>query len=158
MALESVVVLCNHLHSMLMSQQGKKPDLETLNKALAAYQEERMPRVLRITDFSTQVAEGQAWVTPLHKFYTKWLLPLLKDRVLADVIADLMRGAPKLAYVGSSGFGKGTVQWDDEKEDEEKDVTGKSSLQWAIRIAALVGMVAVGTTQYGRVRSLLGIR
>ncbi|KAL1862373.1 hypothetical protein Plec18170_001199 [Paecilomyces lecythidis] len=158
MALESVVVLCNHLHSMLMSQQGKKPDLETLNKALAAYQEERMPRVLRITDFSTQVAEGQAWVTPLHKFYTKWLLPLLKDRVLADMIADLMRGAPKLAYVGSSGFGKGTVQWDDEKEDEGKDVTGKSSLQWAIRIAALVDMVAVGTTQYGRVRSLLGIR
>ncbi|KAJ9273241.1 hypothetical protein DTO212C5_826 [Paecilomyces variotii] len=156
MALESVAVLCNHLHAMLVSQQGKKPDLVTLNKAFAAYQEERMPRVLHITDFSTKVAEGQAWVTPFHKFYTKWLIPLLKERALADMIAELMRGAPKLAYVDSSSFGKGTVQWDDEKEDKKE--TAKRSLQWTMSVATLVGIVAIGTIQYGRVRSLLGLR
>lgn len=159
MALESVVVLCNHLHTMLISQRGEKPDLETLDKVFTAYQEECLPRVLQITDFSTQVAEAQAWVTPFYKFSTKWVIPLLKDRVLADVIAGLMRGAPKLAYVDSSGFGKGIVPWDDEKQDKkDSEITVKRVLQWTASTVALVGIVAVSATQYGRIRSFLGPR
>lgn len=143
MAIESVAVLCSQLKSMLISQQGAKPSRATLNKAFAAYQAERRPRAIEIMNFSSQVTEMHAWVTPLHKLYTNWILPLQADRTIADMMAEMIRRGPKLSFVDTSRFGEGRLPWKDDK-DQKKD-KGK---WWKTGSIVLITMVAVSAVQY----------
>lgn len=151
MAIESVVVLCNHLHAMLTGQQGVKPSLATLRAAFAAYQAERKPRVEQIMKFSREVTDSHAWATLSHKYYTKWVLPTKSDQFFPNIIAEIVRRAPKLEYVDVKGFNKGSVAW---KDEESKASALAWSVGWMLRATVLV-MLSVGAAQYGKVLPLI---
>ncbi|KAI1412765.1 FAD binding domain protein [Hypoxylon sp. FL1857] len=151
MAIESVVVLCNHLQAMLAAKQGVKPSLADLRNVFAAYQAERKPRVVQIMNFSREVTDSHAWATLSHKYYTKWVLPTKSDQFFPNIIAEIVRRAPKLEYVDVKGFNKGKVNW---KDEESKPSSLVWSLQWMLRATVLV-MLSVGAAQYGKVLPLI---
>ncbi|RYP71295.1 hypothetical protein DL771_004872 [Monosporascus sp. 5C6A] len=157
MALESVVVLCNHLQAMLAGQRGAKPSRATLNRAFAAYQEERRGRVVEVMELSSLITRMQAWDTPFHKFLATWVAPLQAERAIADQLGEIIRKGPKIAYGSDTakGFGSGgRLRWADE---EEKEGLEKSSrLQWIVSVVTVL-MVAMGVTQLGWLGSLLNI-
>ena len=120
--MESVVVLCNHLHQMMLDQCGAKPSLATLNKAFAAYQTERKARMKHIMDYSSLITNVQAWRNPLYKFVATWVLPLQPDRAVADQLGEIIRGAPRLKFVDVDGasFPSGRLSWMDENENRKE--------------------------------------
>ncbi|RYP20235.1 hypothetical protein DL765_002909 [Monosporascus sp. GIB2] len=157
MALESVVVLCNHLQAMLTGQRGAKPSCATLNRAFAAYQEERRGRVVEVMEISSLITRMQAWDTPFHKFLATWVAPLQAERAVADQLGEIVRKGPKIAYGSDAaeGFGSGgRLRWADEEGKEE--VEKSSRLQWIVSVVTVL-MVAMGVTQLGWLGSLLNI-
>lgn len=144
---------------MLVFQQGAKPSRATLRKAFQAYQDERRPRVIEVIKFSGQVTDAHAWVTPLHKYYTKLWLPLQSDRMIPDAMAEIIRRGPKLAYVDANRFGEGRVPWKDD-ESASKGVSGEKR-RWlnlfSVKTIAMFA-VAAGVVQYNHVLSLLRVR
>jgi hypothetical protein len=141
MALESAVVLCNKIQEMLAAQNGLKPSRDVLNKAFEAYQEERCPRVTQVVDFSRLITQLQAWDTPFHKFYANWVTPFQSDRTVADMVGEIIRGGPKLAYVDTAGFPQGRLSWKDEKQNI---AASKGGLRWAMSAVAFFTL-AVGS-------------
>ena len=140
-AMESVVVLCNHLQQMIATQQGAKPSLSTLDRTFKGYQDERHARVKEIMELSGLITKVQAWETPFHKFLATWVLPLQSDRAIADQLGEIIRGAPKLDFVGGGGFARGRLEWKDEETVAKKNASygiGFSSLLRASSAAVAI--------------------
>ncbi|KAL8826054.1 MAG: hypothetical protein Q9170_007552, partial [Blastenia crenularia] len=76
--MESVVVLCNHLHRTLSAHHHFqnpnnpnntiRPSKPTLEAMCAAYQAERAPRMRQIMAFSSLLTKLQAWDSLLLRF------------------------------------------------------------------------------------------
>lgn len=118
--IESVAVLTNHLRRMLVDNNWKKPSSEALEKALAGYQAERLERMQSIMFFSSFVNKVQGWVSPAYKILSTWILPFLPQRMLADQMSDIIRGAPVLDFVPSDGFPLGKKKWKNEEAEAKK--------------------------------------
>ncbi|KAI9164120.1 FAD-dependent monooxygenase DEP2 [Paramyrothecium foliicola] len=118
-AMESIVVLCNHLQRMIRAQHGAKPSLATLEKTFKAYQTERHARVKGVMELSGLITKVQAWETPFHKFLATWALPLQPDRTVANQLGEIIRGGPKLEYVELKDFARGRLPWKDEEREKE---------------------------------------
>lgn len=118
--IESVAVLTNHLRRMLVDNNGMKPSSEALEKALAAYQAERLERMQSIMFFSSFVNKVQGWTSPAYKILSTWILPFLPQRMLADQMSDIIRGAPVLDFVPSKGFPTGKKKWKNEEAGANK--------------------------------------
>ncbi|KAH7311416.1 FAD binding domain protein [Stachybotrys elegans] len=145
-AMESVVVLCNHIKRMVTAQQGAKPSPATLEKTLMGYQTERHARAKEIMELSGLITKVQAWDTPLHKFMATWALPLQPDRTVPDQLGEIIRGAPKLEFVEIDGFAKGRLPWKDEEEAAgvsgvEKPLSGFTTLVQASSAAMAIVFV-----------------
>ncbi|KAK7993863.1 hypothetical protein PG989_007244 [Apiospora arundinis] len=127
--LESVAVLCNHLVRTLqgtmapppLSQQ--KPTQAALERCFQAYQDGHRARVERIVQLSRLITRVQAWDSPLNRWVAVWIMPKLPDGLLAQVVSRLVRGAPKLDYVTTEGFPRGTVEWLDSKSGWSEELT-----------------------------------
>ncbi|KAK2039662.1 FAD/NAD(P)-binding domain-containing protein [Colletotrichum somersetense] len=109
--MESVAVLCNHLHKMLERQQGAKPSRATLDDVFSSYQAERHARVKNIAAFSGLGTRLQAWDGWLMKLLYRWIVPLLPAALFIRTLSDIVREAPKIDYVPVKGFPSGAVPW-----------------------------------------------
>ena len=119
--MESVVVLTNHLRRMLEQQQhGARPSKTTLNATFQAYQDERLPRMRRIMEFSSLISRVQAWDNPFLKWVSIYLLPYLPERKLANDLGEIIRKAPKLDFVPLGQWNEGLLEWEDMKVHETK--------------------------------------
>lgn len=126
--MESVVVLCNHLHKMVAEQEGAKPSPATLNKVFASYQEERHGRMKAIMDLSARTTRLQSWENGLYKFLATRAMPLIPHRFIVKQLGKFTTPAPKLDYVSLEGFARGKIPWkyddDVEPRDEKPSVKG----------------------------------
>ena len=142
--MESVVALCNILRRMMVHQSGAKPSLATLNKAFAAYQKERRPRMQHIMEFSSMVTNAQAWRTPLYRFVATWILPLQSDRAVADQLGEIIMEAPKLDFVDVKNFTSGRLLWNNEgiQKEKQKNRPGKTGDRFQDWLALLAHMMS----------------
>lgn len=171
--MESVVVLCNHLHALLHPRNPPnpnpnpnasipKPDDAALNTLFSSYQSARRARMQQILQLSSLVTRIQAWDTPWHRFLGSWVLPFLPDRATADQIGEIIRAAPKLEFVDTKGFPGGRMEWDEHKGNEggmrvdmkgkERNrggggLWGKGSLVGAVAALLVIWGVAQGVAQ-----------
>lgn len=120
--MESVVVLTNRLRALLIDQCGAKPSLATLHKTFTAYQNERKPRMKHIMEYSSLITSVQAWRNPLYKFLACWVLPLQRDRAIADDLGTTIREAPKLDFVSVKKSELGRLKWQDEERETAKPI------------------------------------
>lgn len=125
-AMESVVVLCNHLQRMVKRQQGARPSAATLNSVFAAYQAERIERVRYIMNLSGLISKFQAEVTIWHKIANSWVLPVLPDRGVSDLLKPFIAAGPKIDYLPvTKKFKHGKVAWKDAKKDVSSKDAGR---------------------------------
>ncbi|KAI0142854.1 FAD binding domain protein [Xylariaceae sp. FL1272] len=96
-AMESVVVLCNELHGLVVGQQLRtKPNLKSLQGACEAYQKRQEPRVRQVLWVSRFVTNLEAWGSTMHRFLANWIIPFLPERTVPDFLARVLRGAPEV--------------------------------------------------------------
>lgn len=138
--MESIVVLCNELRQMMITQCGAKPSLSTLNKSFAAYQSKRHARMKQIMDYSNLITKVQAWDTAFHKFVATWVLPLQPDRSVADDLGEIIRGASKLDFVSVENFAVGRLQW---KDEHFKTLVGQKKGSGNSKHVGMVGILGV---------------
>ncbi|OTB00786.1 hypothetical protein M426DRAFT_324032 [Hypoxylon sp. CI-4A] len=149
MAIEDIVVLCNHLHALVTKHKGKKVPFADVKKALIAYEAERRPRTYQVMEFSHGITELQAWTSYKLKQFTKWVLPYTSKTYFPNAIAEVIRGAPRLHYVNVPGYPKGKVEWDDEKRVSSSSFTTPA-------IISAIAAVGIGAAVYARSANLLG--
>ena len=119
--MESIVVLCNHLHRTLAAHAGDRPSKATLNAMFSAYQKEREPRMKEIMDFSSLLTKLQAWDNVLLRFLATWVIPYQPDRRIAEQLGELIRKAPKLDFVDvGPDFARGKFGWADEGKAQKR--------------------------------------
>ncbi|KAI0157184.1 FAD/NAD(P)-binding domain-containing protein [Hypoxylon sp. FL1284] len=123
-AMESIVVLCNHLNKMLVEHEGAKPSRATLNKVFEAYQAERHGRIHEVLSLSAHTTRMQAWDNWLYKFMAMWVMPLLPSGLIMNQLGTIMTPAPRLDYVPCKGFPKGKMGW--KHPDDEEILNGKA--------------------------------
>ena len=126
--MESVVVLTNHLRRMLDQQRGGRPSKTSLNTTFQAYQDERLPRMRRIMEFSSLISRVQAWDNPFLKWMSIYFLPYLPERKLANDLGEIIRKAPKLDFVPLGPWNESRLEWEDTKVEEANKV---GTLQYA---------------------------
>jgi len=145
--MESIVVLCNHLHRLLADHKGtgkaQKPDAAALERLFAAYQKERIPRMKEICDLSGLITKVQAWSSPLHRFLGTWVFPLQPDKAVADLIGELVRSAPKLDYVSDAGFTSGRLAWKDKEQAAKVSLSGNESVSLLVRLLGATAALLV---------------
>lgn len=155
--MESIVVLCNHLHRAV--KDNGKPSNATIHNIFAAYQAERHDRMKQIMELSSLITKVQAWDTLWHRFLSTCMLPLQPDRATADQIGDIISKAPKLDYVSTRGFPSGRMQW---KDDEvEVDKMGRRALvsQRNVQKRRSLSLLAqLGGTIFACVVAWLGVK
>ncbi|XXH00682.1 hypothetical protein Hte_007032 [Hypoxylon texense] len=118
-AMESIVVLCNHLNAMLLEHEGAKPSRATLNKVFQAYQAERHGRLQEILAVSAHATRMQAWDNWLYKFVAMWVMPFLPSSMIMNQLGTIMTPAPRIDYVPCIGFPKGRMGW---KHPDDEDL------------------------------------
>ena len=59
--MESVVVLINSLHRTLASHSPSKPSYDAWTKVFQSYQDQRLPHMCHIMEFSRLISRTQAW-------------------------------------------------------------------------------------------------
>ena len=126
--MESIVVLCNHLHRTL-ALHGGRPSKATIHTMFSAYQKEREPRMKEIMDFSSLLTKLQAWDNVWLRFLATWVIPYQPDRRIADQLGDsIIRKAPKLCFVDvGPEFKRGKMTWADEEERDLDQQTAKEA-------------------------------
>ncbi len=126
--MESVIVLCNHLHHTLAKHAGARPSKAALNSMFAAYQKEREPRMNEVMQFSSMLTKLQAWDNVFLRFLATWVIPYQPDRRIADQMGELIRKAPKLDYVDvGPEFAKGKMAWADDERDLDRQRAEEAS-------------------------------
>ncbi|KAI9369639.1 hypothetical protein BJX61DRAFT_545412 [Aspergillus egyptiacus] len=141
--MESVVVLCNHLHRTVVAHQGGRVSRATLRKVFSAYQAEREGRMHEIAKLSSLITRVQAWDGWAIKVLASWVLPFQADHKLSDQMGEVIAAAPKLDYIDvGQGFPRGRLPWKDERIKPETDALAqKRSL-----LSRLVVYLAGGLT------------
>jgi hypothetical protein len=122
-SMESTVVLCNLIRNMLEEQRGNKPSRARIQKVFDDYQKERIPRVQKIMELSSFITKLQAWDTPLMKFVATWIMPYQSDRAIADQLGDVIKTAPKLNWIPTTGFRTGCLEWADSAFPRNNKIT-----------------------------------
>ena len=126
--MESVIVLCNHLHRTLAEHAGARPSRAALNSMFAAYQKEREPRMNEVMQFSSMLTKLQAWDNVFLRFLATWVIPYQPDRRIADQMGELIRKAPKLDFVDvGPEFAKGKMAWADDERDLDRQRAEEAS-------------------------------
>lgn len=112
--MESVVSLVNKLNRVLKTHPSVKPTRAQLNTIFHTYQEERIPRMHKIMNFSRLITRVQAWDGILMKSVALYVLPWQNERKLGEQIGELIKGAPKFDFIPMSQYNKRRIRWDDE--------------------------------------------
>ncbi|KAL9003537.1 MAG: hypothetical protein Q9188_003595 [Gyalolechia gomerana] len=139
--MESVVVLTNLLHANLSAADFISPSRHTLNCLFQRYQDQRLPRMKHIMEFSRLITRTQAWDNWILKMVSIWVLPYLPQRKLANDLEEIIRKAPMLDFVPLGEWKQGRLEWEDMKlndgrEGEKKDlVPGLKGLQAKVLMA-----------------------
>ncbi|KAL9597889.1 MAG: hypothetical protein Q9219_004842 [cf. Caloplaca sp. 3 TL-2023] len=113
--MESVIVLTNLLHAQLAATNYRPPSRHTLDNLFQRYQDQRLPRMKHILEFSRLITRTQAWDTWLLKMISIWVLPYLPKRKLADDLGEIIRKAPMLDFVELGDWQDGRLEWEDMK-------------------------------------------
>lgn len=122
--MESIALLSSLLHRELTAHPKVNPSRSTLIKLFQQYQDQRIPRMKKILEFSNLITRVQAWDGWLMKAVAIWVLPYQKDSKLGEDIGEIIKGGEKLDFVPiKSRIGK--IRWDDEGASE-KEVRGAS--------------------------------
>ncbi|KAL9037252.1 MAG: hypothetical protein Q9180_003827 [Flavoplaca navasiana] len=112
--MEGVVVLANELHRLKEITSGATPTKEAIRTTFQRYQELRMLRVQRIRFLSGFITRLQAFDGILMRCMAQWMVPILiGDKKIADQLGCLLKGSPKLDFIGWDSR-KGTIPWCDE--------------------------------------------
>lgn len=140
--MESVAVLCNHLHRMLkQTPSGTKPSIEALTKAFSGYQAERLARARQVLALSGLVLRMQSGAAPWYKAMGNLVLPMIPDQTIAGQFGKFLHQAPKFEFLDSSGFPRGARPWKDE-EDAQMKGKAKNSDQSPLLWVSAMGLVA----------------
>lgn len=147
-SMESVAVLTNHLRQMLADNNWRKPSSARLEKALAAYQEERLGRMKHIYRFSSNMSQG--WKTPWFKFLSTWILPAIPDSMLAAEMAKIISGAPTLDFLAIKQPPPGRIPWEDadKKQRSAESRTIGGSMWSGLTRLSLMTALAVALYYY----------
>ncbi|KAL9008627.1 MAG: hypothetical protein Q9173_006265 [Seirophora scorigena] len=158
--MESVVVLTNLLHRTLASDSPSKPSQDALTQAFQAYQDQRLPRMRHVMEFSRLITRTQAWDKWFLKMMSIWVLPYLPQRKLANDLGEIIRKAPMLDFVPLGDWDEGLMEWEDMKQekDPKKDGLAKelfrappASVLW---VALLVGLLFWGLSKSASMKLL----
>ncbi|KAL8671459.1 MAG: hypothetical protein Q9168_004047 [Polycauliona sp. 1 TL-2023] len=150
--MESVVVLTNVLRRILLasgssSSSSCKPSLEALTEGFQAYQDQHLPRMRHIMEFSRLVTRTQAWDSWGLKMLSIWVVPYLPQRKMANDLGEIIRTAPKLDFVPLGDWDDGLLEWEDmEQETGPKTHRGAGDVLkgWPVPslwIAVLAGLL-----------------
>lgn len=152
--MESVVVLTNLLHRTLASNSPSKPSPDALTQAFQAYQDQRLPRMRHIMEFSRLITRTQAWDNWFLKMVSIWVLPYLPQRKLANDLGEIIRKAPMLDFVPLGDWDEGLMEWEDMKQEKEPKKGGVAKeLFRELPISALWVALLVGLLFWGLSRS-----
>ncbi|CAL8575779.1 hypothetical protein XPA_001683 [Xanthoria parietina] len=143
--MESVVVLTNLLHSILTSHSPSKPSHDALTKVFQSYQDQRLPRMRQIMEFSRLISRTQAWDNWILKMLSIWVLPYLPQRKLANDLGEIIRKAPMLDFVPLGDWKKGLMEWEDMKDEKEAKKDGvTSNVLKSLPVSSLWAALLVG--------------
>lgn len=114
-ALEDCAVLLNEIHQL----QTDLPDEERPTKAAVSsmfkrYEEKRRPRQKEASDASALLTRLQAYDGWWKWIVMRWLLPTVGMTFLADMMADLCAGAPKISFLPVRYDQPATYRWKDD--------------------------------------------
>lgn len=123
--MESVVVLSNHLHRMLVAQQGARPSAATLRRVFEKYQAEQHSRIKGVMNYSSRITCVQAWDGLVPKFLANWVLPSVWDSFVADDLGKIIAGGTMLEYIDCPATFQGRMAWKNVKA-EEKSIPEKA--------------------------------
>ncbi|KAL9030775.1 MAG: hypothetical protein Q9196_001125 [Gyalolechia fulgens] len=140
--MESVVVLTNLLHTHLSATNFNSPSRHTLNSLFQQYQDQRLPRMKHIMEFSRLISRTQAWDNWILKMFTIWVLPYLPQRKLADDLGEIIRKAPMLDFVPLGEWKEGRLEWEDMKVKDGRERKTKTLVP---RSRGLQGKALLGT-------------
>ncbi|KAI0909794.1 hypothetical protein F4823DRAFT_407066 [Ustulina deusta] len=140
-AMEDVVSLTNHLHTMLKKAGGNKPDTAVLDAVFAQYQAERLERAKYVVTMSGLASRIQAEQTLLHKI-AGLLIPVLPIGPVASNLGEYIRAGPKLDFVKIVDFASGRMSWKDEGEQARQTAMEEPRKQKK-RFWGVIGMTAV---------------
>ncbi|KAL8847074.1 MAG: hypothetical protein Q9221_007861 [Calogaya cf. arnoldii] len=158
--MESVVVLTNLLHRNLASSSPSKPSSHALTQVFQTYQDQRLPRMRHIMEFSRLITRTQAWDNWFLKMLSIWVLPYLPQRKLANDLGEIIRKAPMLDFVPLGDWEDGLMEWEDMKREKEPKKDGTAielfrelpiSFLW---VALLVGVLLWGLSKSASVKRL----
>ncbi|KAI0853229.1 hypothetical protein F5Y00DRAFT_135312 [Daldinia vernicosa] len=117
----SIATLCSQLKKEIASHNESSLSLSTLERVFESYQTKRHARMKTIMDLSLFATRALTWDTPLTKLFSRWLFPWLPERYLTDQFSKIIKGEPKLEYIGTSSFPRGRLAWEDEATTGSKD-------------------------------------
>ncbi|KAI1657308.1 FAD binding domain protein [Daldinia decipiens] len=120
----SIATLCNQLKREIVSRNEPSLSPSTLERIFESYQTKRYARMKTIMDLSLFSTRILTWDTLLTKLLSRWIFPWLPERYLTDQFSKIIKGEPKLEYIGTGNFPRGRLTWEDEvttgdSEDED---------------------------------------
>lgn len=139
--MESVVVLTNLLHAHLSATEFNSPSRHTLNQIFQQYQDQRLPRMKHILEFSRLITRTQAWDNWFLKMVSIWVLPYLPERKLSNDLGEIIRKAPMLDFVPLGDWEQGKIEWEDMKVRDEK---GEGKGLWGSGVKGMQARVLMG--------------
>ncbi|KAK8037112.1 hypothetical protein PG991_001426, partial [Apiospora marii] len=142
-SIESVAVLANHLRRMLQDSQGVRPNGAAIEKALAAYQSERIDRMMEIFKFSSEITKSQAWANKWYKFLALWVVPFLPKRTFGDLISGIISRGPKLDFVEvGAGFPSGRMPFINDEHLVAKEIQPNGVVRNLLAFMSRLGWIA----------------
>ena len=121
------------------------PSQHELSTVFQAYQDQRSPRVRRISLLSTFITRVQACENATYKFLAKTCFPLASDSMVGAIFSDSVKKGVKLDYVPLGSQLRGSVPWDDASRDLRPS---NKSTKVVLVVGALVLFWAVSRLQF----------
>jgi hypothetical protein len=114
--MESIALLTNILRKTVVAHPNIKPSRAQLNTIFRQYQDQRIPRMKKIMEFSNMITRVQAWDGPLMKFVAIGVLPYQKGTKLGEDIGAIISVSVKLDFAPIVSPA-GRIPWDGDGND-----------------------------------------
>jgi hypothetical protein len=125
-----------------MSHPNRRPSRAVLVAAFKKYQEERIPRMQKILEFSSMVSNVSAWNGLTNKLLALYVFPLADKAAMSNQIGAIIREAPKLDFLPTPTYRKRKIPWRDEVgQHSERPLDSASKTNSALFNVFIVGLL-----------------
>lgn len=114
-ALEDCAVLVNEIHQIHTTlSEEQRPTKDAVSSMFQRYEEKRKPRQKEASDASALLTRLHAYDGWSKWIIMRWIIPAVGMTFLADVMADLCAGAPKISFLPVKYDRPAAYKWKDE--------------------------------------------